>query len=109
MPPLAGDWQSAASGGHAVTARELPLRVVEDDGMIILTSLCGAESGVIRMGLANSTMVGLRSSGAAMPRVSPDLTPAAILRMVLHARGCLRCQNLAAEGAVYAAATGTAR
>jgi hypothetical protein len=77
--------------------RELPTRVFEADGAIILRSLCGAESGVIRKGLANSSMVGLRSSGAAMPRVSPDLTPAAILRMVLHARECLRCLNLAAE------------
>jgi hypothetical protein len=81
-----------------VTGEELPLRVIEQPGVgIILACLCGAESAVIRNGLANSTMVGLRSSGSARAHASGDLTTAGILRMVLHARGCLRGQNVAAE------------
>lgn len=76
---------------------ELPLRVVDAPGGPVLRCLCGAESAVIRSGLANSTMTRLRSSGPAMPHASADLTPAAVMRMILHAKNCLRGSNLQLE------------
>ena len=76
---------------------ELPLRVIEKPEGILLVCLCGAESAMIRSGAGNHTMVGLRGSGVARPRLTGDLTPAGIIQMVLHARTCLRGQNLASE------------
>lgn len=76
---------------------ELPLRVIEKPEGIVLVCLCGAESAMIRSGAGNHTMVGLRSSGVARPHLAADLTPAGLMRIVLHARTCLRGENLAAE------------
>lgn len=76
---------------------ELPLRVIEKPEGIVLVCLCGVEAGTIRDGTGNHTMVGLRGSGVARPHLGIDLTPAGLMRIVLHARTCLRGQNLAAE------------
>ncbi len=76
---------------------ELPLRIIDTGRGIIVRCLCGAESATLRRATVNTSMPGLRSSGAAMTHASPDLTPAGILRMAVHAKNCLRGRNNAQE------------
>jgi hypothetical protein len=70
---------------------ELPLRVVESDGGFVIRCLCGAEAALVRP--AVTQMAGLRASVKTHPRITPDLSPAAVLRMVAHARTCSRIAN----------------
>jgi hypothetical protein len=77
--------------------RELPLRIVETATGPAIKCLCDAESAILRLGVANSTMTGLRSSGRAMPAARADLTPAGVLRMILHAQRCVAGQNAALD------------
>lgn len=74
----------------------LPLRIIDQPGGPVIRCLCGAEGAVLRAGLANRSMTGLRGSGPALSRASPDLTPAAVLRMILHARNCARAAEIIA-------------
>lgn len=67
---------------------ELPLRIVDQPGGATLRCLCGLEAARLVRSTVNRSMVGLRSSGRERPRLSPDLSPAAILAMVLHAEQC---------------------
>jgi hypothetical protein len=67
---------------------ELPLRVVDQPGGAVLRCLCGLEAGRLIKSTGNYTMVGLRGSGLARARIGPDLSPAAVLAMVLHAQLC---------------------
>jgi hypothetical protein len=69
---------------------ELPLRVIDQPGGAILRCLCGLETARLVKSTVNDSMTGLRSSGPARPRLSPDLSPAAILAMVVHAESCDR-------------------
>lgn len=71
----------------------LPVVVIDHPQGLILACLCGAEGALIRKGLANDTMTGLRGSGEAMPRLRADVTPAGLLRIILHAQRCVRGQN----------------
>ena len=75
------------------TSAVFPLLIVDRPGGPVIQCLCGAESAVIRNGLANRDMVGLRSSGPAQAHASADLTGAGVMRMVLHAKSCVRGQN----------------
>ena len=68
--------------------RELPLRIVDQPGGAVLRCLCGLEASRLVRSTVNNSMTGLRSSGAARPRLSPDLSPAALLAMVVHAQAC---------------------
>jgi hypothetical protein len=70
---------------------ELPLRIVDQAGGPVIRCLCGAELAVMKRGLTNE-LIGLRRSDY-QPRLSPDLTPAGVMRMVLHAKTCVRGQN----------------
>lgn len=63
---------------------ELPIRVIDEPGRPLrLAGLCGAEVAVTADG----------------SRISADASPAALMRMVLHARSCQRCKNEAADAA----------
>lgn len=64
---------------------ELPLRIDDAPGGAIVRALCGAEAAVLRPGIA------------AMWKGESDPSAAGLLRMVLHAKRCLVCQNLMAE------------
>jgi hypothetical protein len=69
---------------------ELPVRIIDQPGGAILRCLCGLEAARLVKSTANYSMIGLRSSGPARHAVGADLSPAAVLAMVLHARGCER-------------------
>ena len=75
-------------GAPRPLARELPLRIVSQPGGAVLRCLCGLEACRLVRSTVNNSMTGLRSSGAARPRLSPDLSPAALLAMVVHAQAC---------------------
>lgn len=83
--------------GRAVESAgaELPLRVVDTPGGLRLVCLCGAEATVIRPGLANE-LIRLKASHS-RPKASAGLTPVGLLRLVLHAKTCVRGQNAAME------------
>lgn len=76
--------------------RILPLRIIETDRGLVIRCLCGAESAVIRQGLANPGMLGLRGSGHRIGQLASDVTPAGVLNMALHARNCHRAADLLA-------------
>jgi hypothetical protein len=62
--------------------RELPLRIFDDPAGPVIRCLCGAEAA-------------LMDPPRAQPAVRhsvPDASPAALLRMVLHAKQCQRGQ-----------------
>jgi hypothetical protein len=62
--------------------RELPLRIDEDPDGPVIRCLCGAEAAVM-------------DPPRAVPAIRhsvPDASPAALLRMVLHAKACQRGQ-----------------
>ena len=68
-----------------MAGEELPLRIVDQPGGAVIRCLCGAEAASIRR--ATTQMSGLRAS-AALPGLAPDVTPAGILMMIVHARAC---------------------
>jgi len=70
---------------------ELPLRVFDTPGGLVIRCLCGAEASVVRRAVTQLT--GLRASVEYHPRASPDVSPAAVLRMVAHAKACSRIAN----------------
>lgn len=72
----------------------LPLRVVDQPGGAVIRCLCGAEAATLRK--AVTQMAGLRAA-APLPGLSPDITPAAVLNMIIHARSCAAARWLAAE------------
>lgn len=70
---------------------ELPLRIVRNEaGDLIIRCLCGLESSSFYRSTINRSMTGLRSSGAAITRLRPDASPAAVLAMAIHAEICQR-------------------
>ena len=54
--------------------RELPLRIIDHDGTPSIRCLCGTEAAV----------------ATGRGRVSADCSPAALIRMILHAKNCTR-------------------
>ena len=76
-----------------MTGHALPLVFIDQPGGIVIACLCGAEATTVRNGLANDTMTGLRSSGQSMQRLAADVSPAGVLRVVLHARKCVPGRN----------------
>lgn len=71
------------------TRGELPLRIARNEaGDVVIRCLCGLESSSMYRGTVNNSMTGLRSSGAAITRLRPDASPAAVLAMVIHAEIC---------------------
>ena len=69
-------------------AGELPLRVVDQPKGAVLRCLCGLEAARLVKSTVNRSMLGLRGSGPAQMSVGPDLSPAAVLAMILHAQQC---------------------
>ena len=67
--------------------RELPLRIDLVDGQPVIRALCGAEAALID---PSRRLPGIRHS-------QPDASPAALVRMVLHVKGCQACQYQALE------------
>ena len=67
---------------------ELPLRILYQPGGPVIVCLCGREASVVRRGTVNESMTGLRSSGSARTLLGPDVSPAAVLMMIAHARAC---------------------
>jgi len=63
----------------------LPLRIDDVPGGAVIRCLCGAEAAVMAPGIADQW------------RGVSDPSSAGLLRMVLHAKRCLRGQNLALE------------
>lgn len=66
--------------------RELPIRILDREAGPVIACLCGTEAAVM-----------------APPGVSPqtvaaaaDVSPVALLRMILHARQCVAGRNVAA-------------
>lgn len=87
---------------------EFPLRVVElAGGGIVIRALCGAESALVKPAAdqAAPIMLAARQNPVRNRGISPDASAAGVLRMVLHAKTCLRCKNAARE---LAAASGVA-
>lgn len=79
--------------------REFPLRVVDTPGGAVIRALCGAEAALVKP-VADQAVPVMRAARASGPRVrgiSPDSSPAAVLRMTLHTKTCLQCQNAARE------------
>jgi len=70
---------------------ELPLRIVDQPGGAVVRCLCGAELASMRRGLANE-LVRLRSS-AGRVHLSPDVSPAGLLCMIVHAKSCAAGQE----------------
>jgi hypothetical protein len=77
---------------------ELPLRIIDQPGGLVIRCLCGAEAAVVKPAPPVAAIV---RAGHSMRRtnrtLSPDGTPAAVLRMALHAQQCLPGHNKAAE------------
>jgi hypothetical protein len=71
-----------------IAAAELPLRIIDQPGGPVVRCLCGRELAQIRRSTGNNSMVGLRSSGPARPLLGSDVSPAALLVMIAHARQC---------------------
>jgi len=68
---------------------ELPLRIVEQPGGPVIRCLCGAEASVLRRSMANGLWV-VVLDGPARIRLGPDVSPAAVLSMIVHAQVCTR-------------------
>ena len=62
--------------------KELPLRIDDSPNGPVIRALCGAESAAI----------GSPRVRATAGHTAPDASPAALLRMVMHARSCRACQ-----------------
>jgi len=76
---------------------ELPIRVYDDNGRINVRCLCDAEATAWRRGSEQAAPIirAARSNPVPILGLTTDTKPAAILRLVLHARSCLRGQNIA--------------
>lgn len=66
---------------------ELPLRVVDTPAGPVIRGLCGLEAAILDP----------RRRQDPTRVMAPDVSPAALMRMVLHARRCQACLNRAAE------------
>lgn len=75
---------------------ELPLRVVDEPGGPYIRCLCGAEATVMRPELDHQRGGVVRTNRARL-HAGSDLSPAALIRMVAHAKQCMRGQNLLEE------------
>ena len=64
---------------------ELPLRIDDAPNGAVIRCLCGAEAAVMRPSITDQW------------RGTCDPSAAGLLRMILHAKTCLRGQNLALE------------
>ena len=73
----------------------LPLQFIDQPGGTVIRCLCGAELALAQRGLANE-LLRLRQS-AYRTHMGPDLSPAGVLRMTLHARNCSRGRQLLAS------------
>jgi len=73
---------------------ELPLRIVDQPKGAVIRGLCGVEAASLRR--AVTVLPGLRRA-VPLPGLSPDVTPAAVLMMIAHAKRCERCQQIQAE------------
>ncbi|HEV2375173.1 MAG TPA: hypothetical protein VGS19_23815 [Streptosporangiaceae bacterium] len=80
----------------------LPLRVIDQPGGLVIRCLCGAESAVVRPSSELSVAVVRASHGVGTLNrgVSPDVSPAAVVRMAAHAKTCVPGRNRALEGAL---------
>jgi hypothetical protein len=78
---------------------ELPLRIIYQPGGITIQCLCGAESAVVKPAATASAAIIRANRGMSRTNraLSPDGTPAGLLRMALHARSCLVARNRQAE------------
>lgn len=81
------------SGAPAI----LPLRIIDQAGGPVIRCLCGAEAAVARLMPPNRAMLGLRGSGPRVDRLRPDLSPHAVLSMVLHAKRCDRAAEVMSQ------------
>jgi hypothetical protein len=64
---------------------ELPLRIVDQPGGAVIRCLCGAEAATLRRAVTPTRAM---RSAVQLNQLSPDVTPAAVLMMILHARKC---------------------
>ena len=71
--------------------------MVDQPGGAVLVCLCGLEAGRLIKSTVNRSMAGLRGSGPARLRIGPDLGPAALLAMVVHAQKCERGKEIASR------------
>lgn len=78
---------------------ELPLRIVDAPGGPVIRCLCGAESAVVRPSSEQSAAIIRANRGSRIMNrgLSPDVSPAAVIRMIAHAKTCRRGQNAGAE------------
>ncbi len=78
---------------------DLPLRIAETPGGYVIRCLCGAESATVKASAepAGAIVRAARGSAVANRGISPDVSPAAVLRMALHAKRCLPARNRALE------------
>lgn len=65
---------------------ELPLRIIDQPGGAVIRCLCGAELSTLRRG--TTEIPGMRSS-VRLLHLSPDITPAGLMIMVVHAKQCV--------------------
>ena len=73
---------AGASGGRD---HVLPLRIVDQPGGAVIRCLCGRELASLRKGVTELS----RMRGAvSLPHLSPDISPAGLLVMIVHAKGC---------------------
>jgi len=76
---------------------ELPIRVDDTPGGFTLRCLCGTETVLITPAPdSTAPLVRVAHGSYVVNRgAKPDFTPAGLLKLALHARGCLRGQNIA--------------
>lgn len=67
------------------TSAELPLRIIDQPGGAVIRCLCGAEAATLRRGITPTRAM---RRAVQLNQLSPDVTPAAVLIMILHARAC---------------------
>lgn len=78
---------------------ELPLRVIDTHQGFVIRCLCDAESAVVQpvteraMGIVRAN----RGTGPTNRGIAADCSPAAVIRMAMHAKTCQRGHNLALQ------------
>lgn len=70
--------------------KELPLRIIDQPGGPVIRCLCGAEAAIVYPAASGTAAIitANRGTGVRNRGLSPDLTPAAVLRMVAHVKAC---------------------
>lgn len=69
----------------AQAERELPVRVVDTPAGVVLRTLCGGEAS------------SWAPEAPGTVQAVTDLSPAGLMRVILHARRCKRCAGIALE------------